>query len=82
MLAGISFTTSYIIYFKFINPGANVVENWWFGVSPEGIGAIGMLVNFAVALLVFKMTKEAPAHIQELVESIRYPKGSGNATAH
>ncbi|MFQ3237597.1 MAG: cation/acetate symporter [Paraglaciecola sp.] len=41
-----------------------------------------MRVNFAVALLVFKMTKEAPAHIQELVEGIRYPKGSGEATAH
>ncbi|WP_166423406.1 sodium:solute symporter family protein [Paraglaciecola sp. 20A4] len=82
MLAGIGFTAAYIIYFKFVNPAANVSENWWFGVSPEGIGAIGMLVNFAVALLVFKMTKEAPQEIQQLVEDIRYPKGAGEATAH
>ncbi|GAC24577.1 sodium:solute symporter family protein [Paraglaciecola mesophila] len=82
MLAGIGFTAAYIIYFKFVNPAANVSENWWFGVSPEGIGAIGMLVNFAVALLVFKMTKEAPQEIQQLVEDIRYPKGAGDATAH
>ncbi|GAC33964.1 sodium:solute symporter family protein [Paraglaciecola polaris] len=82
MLAGIGFTAAYIIYFKFVNPAANVAENWWFGVSPEGIGAIGMLVNFAVALLVFKMTKEAPQEIQQLVEDIRYPKGAGEATAH
>ncbi|GGZ52604.1 MAG: cation acetate symporter [Alteromonadaceae bacterium] len=82
MLAGIGFTAAYIIYFKFINPAANVSENWWFGVSPEGIGAIGMLVNFAVALVVFKMSKEAPAEIQQLVEDIRYPKGAGEASAH
>lgn len=82
MLAGIGFTAAYIIYFKFINPAANVSQNWWFGVSPEGIGAIGMLVNFAVALVVFKMSKEAPAEIQQLVEDIRYPKGAGGASAH
>ena len=82
MLAGIGFTAAYIIYFKFINPAANVSQNWWFGVSPEGIGAIGMLVNFAVALVVFKMSKEAPAEIQQLVEDIRYPKGAGEASAH
>lgn len=82
MLAGITFTTAYIVYFKFINPAANVPDNWWFGVSPEGIGTIGMLVNFAVALTVLKMTKESPAEIQQLVESIRFPKGSGEATAH
>jgi cation/acetate symporter len=82
MLAGIGFTAAYIIYFKFINPAANVSQNWWFGVSPEGIGAIGMLVNFAVALIVFKMSKEAPAEIQQLVEDIRYPKGAGEASAH
>ncbi|QHJ11815.1 Cation/acetate symporter ActP [Paraglaciecola mesophila] len=82
MLAGIGFTAAYIIYFKFVNPAANVSENWWFGVSPEGIGAIGMLVNFAVALVVFKMSKEAPVEIQQLVEDIRYPKGAGEASAH
>jgi cation/acetate symporter len=82
MLAGIGFTTAYIIYFKFVNPAANVSANWLFGVSPEGIGTIGMLINFMVAFAVLKMTKEAPIEIQQLVEDIRYPKGSGEATAH
>lgn len=82
MLAGIVFTASYIIYFKFVNPAANVSENWWFGISPEGIGTIGMLVNFIVAFVVFKMTAPAPQEIQQLVEDIRYPKGSGEASAH
>ncbi|MFA3793056.1 sodium:solute symporter family protein [Aliiglaciecola sp. SL4] len=82
MLAGITFTTAYIIYFKFVNPAANVPENWLFEISPEGIGTIGMLVNFAVALIVLKFTGDSPEEIQQLVEDIRYPKGSGEASAH
>lgn len=82
MLTGITFTTAYIVYFKFINPAANVPDNWWFGVSPEGIGTIGMLVNFVVAYIVYKMTNEAPQEIQQLVEDIRYPKGSKEAHVH
>lgn len=82
MLAGIGFTTAYIVYFKFINPSANVPENWFLGVSPEGIGTIGMLINFVVAAIVYKSTSEAPEHIQQLVEDIRYPKGSGDAQSH
>ncbi|PCJ91399.1 MAG: cation acetate symporter [Porticoccaceae bacterium] len=82
MLSGIGFTASYIIYFKFINPGANMPENWWFGISPEGIGTLGMMVNFVVALVVQKMTGEAPDHIKDLVESLRYPKGAGEAQDH
>ncbi|WP_218313079.1 sodium:solute symporter family protein [Alteromonas antoniana] len=82
MVSGIAFTAAYIIYFKFVNPTANTAENWWFGISPEGIGTLGMIVNFVVAFIVFKATKEAPQEIQDLVESIRYPKGSGEASAH
>ncbi len=82
MIAGIAFTAAYIIYFKFINPAANVPANWWFGISPEGIGTLGMIVNFAVAYGVYKMTDEAPQEIQDLVESIRFPKGAGEASAH
>ncbi len=82
MVSGIAFTAAYIIYFKFVNPAANTAENWWFGISPEGIGTLGMMVNFVVAFIVFKATKEAPQEIQDLVESIRYPKGSGEASAH
>ena len=82
MLAGIIFTAAYIIYFKFVNPAANVSENWLFGISPEGIGTLGMLINFAVSLVVSKITPAPPEDIQELVDSLRYPKGSGEASAH
>ncbi len=82
MVSGIVFTAAYIIYFKFVNPAANVPANWWFGISPEGIGTLGMIINFAVAFAVYKMTNEAPEEIQELVEGIRYPKGAGEAQAH
>jgi cation/acetate symporter len=46
MITGLTFTASYIIYFKFINPSINSAENWWFGISPEGIGTLGMVFNF------------------------------------
>ncbi|WP_445398826.1 sodium:solute symporter family protein [Zobellella sp. An-6] len=82
MLCGITFTAAYIIYFKFINPAASVPENWWFGISPEGIGTLGMLVNLSVSLVVAKLTTETPKEVQELVESIRFPKGAGAAHDH
>jgi len=82
MIVGITFTAAYIIYFKFINPAANVSDNWWFGISPEGIGTLGMIFNFVVAFAVHKVTGDAPDDVQDVVESIRYPKGSGAATAH
>ncbi len=76
MLAGIIFTAAYIVYFKFVNPAANVPDKWLFGISPEGIGAIGMLINFAVALTVSRFTPAPPIEIQNLVEDIRIPRGS------
>jgi cation/acetate symporter len=76
MLAGITFTAAYIIYFKFINPSANISERWLFGISPEGIGTIGMVLNFAVALTVCHLTSPPPAGVQALVEDIRIPKGA------
>ncbi|UTA46466.1 cation acetate symporter [Simiduia sp. 21SJ11W-1] len=80
MVTGITFTAAYIIYFKFIAPQYNAPQHWWFGISPEGIGTLGMLLNFTVALAVNRITPPAPAHIQELVETIRYPQGAGDAT--
>ncbi|PMI92383.1 cation acetate symporter, partial [Vibrio splendidus] len=71
MLSGIAFTASYIIYFKFINPAASTPENWWFGISPEGIGTLGMCLNFVVSIAVNKVTAEVPEDVQEMVESIR-----------
>ncbi len=77
MLSGLVFTLAYILYFKgvFIEPLAeNIPANWLFGISPEGIGSIGMLLNFIVASLVSSMTPAPPAHIQQMVEDIRVPK--------
>jgi len=82
MVSGILFTIGYIVYFKFISPDLNSAENWLFGISPEGIGLIGMVVNFVVAVAVQKVTKEIPAEVIEMVDSIRSPKGSGDAHAH
>jgi cation/acetate symporter len=82
MVTGIAFTAAYIIYFKFINPAASTPDNWWFGISPEGIGTLGMLVNLAVSLVVCKLTTETPKEVQDLVESIRFPKGAGAAHDH
>lgn len=74
MAAGIIFTAAYIIYFTFINPELNNVDHWWFGISPEGIGTLGMILNFVVALTVMKFTKKSPQEIQDLVEDIRIPR--------
>ncbi|WP_252178579.1 sodium:solute symporter family protein [Endozoicomonas sp. 4G] len=76
MVTGLSFTFAYIVYFKFINPAANTADHWWFGVSPEGIGTLGMLINFSVAMVVCHLTAPPPQHIQTLVEDIRVPRGT------
>jgi cation/acetate symporter len=77
MLAGLLFTVGYIVYFKgvFIEPFAeNIAENWLFGISPEGIGTVGMILNFSVALVVSYMTPRPPDHVRDLVENIRVPR--------
>ncbi|MGB4247405.1 MAG: sodium:solute symporter family protein [Pseudohongiellaceae bacterium] len=73
MVAGFTFTASYIIYFKFINPAMSTADNWWFGISPEGIGTMGTIFNFVVALLVCRVTAEPPEEVQEIVRNIRLP---------
>ena len=77
MLSGLLFTVGYIVYFKgvFIEPFAeNIAENWLFGISPEGIGTVGMILNFSVALVVSYMTPRPPDHFRYLVENIRVPR--------
>ncbi len=81
MLVGLLFTYGYIEYFKglFLKwagaPwGENIAEHWLFGISPEGIGVIGMLLNFAVAISVSMMTAAPPERIQDMVEHIRIPR--------
>ena len=82
MLVGLVFTVGYIAWFKLWNPVLNVEGNWWFGISPEGIGALGMALNFAVAIAVASVTRPTPPEVRELVEAIRIPKGAGAATGH
>ena len=79
MVCGFLFTAGYIIYFKFINPGADNADGWLFGISPEGIGTLGTLINLGVALAVGRMTDEPPQEVQKIVETIRLP---GEAMEH
>ena len=74
MFSGIASTAAYIIYFKFMNPSLNVAANWFMGISPEGIGTVGMVINFVVMIVVSKLTPEPPMEVQRMVESLRYPR--------
>jgi len=88
MLSGLLFTVVYIFIYKgwFFLPGTNqfpdTAEYWVLGISPLSIGSIGALVNFGVAYFVSQATQEPPQEIQELVESVRVPRGAGAATDH
>ena len=78
MVCGIGFTLSYIIYFQFLTES----KEFWFGISPEGIGFFGMAINFVVAFIVRSLTPPPPREIQEMVEEIRIPKGAGKSIDH
>ena len=70
MLSGITFTLGYIIYFQFLG---GIPEQYLLGISPEGIGCIGMLLNFSVAFLVSSFTPPPPEDVVKMIESIRMP---------
>ena len=78
MISGIGFTLGYIIYFQFLTQS----KDYWFGISPEGIGFLGMFINFVVAFVVSSLTPPPPQDVQELVENIRVPQGAGKAIEH
>ena len=87
MLAGLFFTLFYVFAHKgiFFIKGTEYLgliggANSFFGITPEAIGAVGAMVNFLVAFLVDKVTKEPPAHIQAMVEAVRVPRGSKAVT--
>jgi len=85
MISGLLITIYYIARFKLHWIGDEATsgpDNWWFGISPEGFGTIGMIVNFVIAFTVSKFTPETPQDVQELVETIRIPSGAGEASAH
>ena len=77
MIVGISFTAGYIIFFKFIRPDLNIPAHWLFGISPEGIGTLGMALNFLVSIPVSLATPAPPPEVQELVDNIRSPQDAG-----
>ena len=87
MLAGLIFTVVYIFLYKgwFFVPGTNSLSDtpagWCLGISPASFGTIGALLNFAGAYAVSAVTRRPPAQVQELVESIRVPRGAAAATA-
>jgi len=73
MLGGLLFTASYIIYFKFINPDINNSDFWFLGISPEGIGCIGMILNFTLSLSISIFTRPPPKEVFDMVDEIRQP---------
>ncbi|MFT4652305.1 MAG: cation/acetate symporter [Porticoccaceae bacterium] len=82
MLVGLIFTFTYIVYFKFAAPELNTAEFWLWGISPEGIGTIGMILNFVIAITVSRLTSKPPQSVLELVDNIRIPSGATAATHH
>jgi cation/acetate symporter len=84
MLTGLIFTFAYIVVYKgvFFEPiRANISANWLFGISPEGIGIVGMALNFTVAFAISYMTEAPPARVQQMVENIRVPKGAARPSS-
>jgi cation/acetate symporter len=79
MICGIGFTLAYILYFQFLG---GTKEQHLLGISPEGIGTIGMLINFAVAFIVNLFSPPPPQEVQEMVENIHIPSGATEATTH
>ena len=82
MLLGLVFTFSYTVYFKFVSPELNSAEHWWLGISPEGIGFIGMLLNIGAAFGVSHFTAPPPAEVRDLIDDIRIPSGAAVAHSH
>ncbi len=76
MSVGLVFTAGYIFFFRFLWPEMDHEVHWLFGISPEGIGVVGMLLNFLVSGIVSHLTPPPPEHVQQLVEDIRVPRAS------
>ena len=82
MVVGLAFTFTYIVYFKLYAPALNTPANWWFGISPEGIGMVGAVLNFAVAATVCRLTPPPPPRIRALIADIRVPRGVSKPHTH
>jgi cation/acetate symporter len=79
MLVGILSMLIYMLKFKFDMFGGGTEADWWMGISPEGFGTVAMLLNFSVAIVIARLTREPPQEVQEIVEDIRVPRGAGEA---
>lgn len=73
MIAGLLFTSAYIVWYTFWFPEYNSEEYWLFGISPHGIGTVGIFVNAAVSLVIYKFYPAPPESVQDMVEDIRVP---------
>ncbi|MAA99287.1 MAG: cation acetate symporter [Stappia sp.] len=88
MLVGLVLTVGYVFTYlgMFFIPGTNILpntpDNWLFGISPASFGTVGAVFNFLAAYVVSMQTEEPPQEIQDLVESVRVPRGAGGATGH
>ncbi|WP_222983966.1 sodium:solute symporter family protein [Flagellimonas meishanensis] len=85
MVVGLGITCYYIARFKLGwigQPETSTEAYWWWGISPEGFGTVGMLANFAMAILVSRFTSPPSEEVQEMVENIRIPSGAGEAIQH
>lgn len=88
MVSGLLFTLIYIVYFKFgvtlfgLSPEAVSADNYLFGISPEGIGTVGMVLNFLICFGVSKFTPAPPQDVQDMIQEIRIPRGAGEAHDH
>jgi len=79
MATGLIFTAAYIFYFKY---GGGTPDQYLFGISPEGIGTLGMILNFIVSITVSQFTPAPPQDVQDMVEHIRIPRGAGTTSGH
>lgn len=85
MIVGLGITLYYMARFKLGwigNPETATPDHWWFGISPEGFGIVGMIINFIISIVVSRFTAPPPQDVQDLIEDIRIPSGAGEAHAH
>ena len=82
MIVGITLMLFYMLKYKLGFFGGGTAADWWFGISPEGFGTIAMAVNLVISLVVSRVTAAPPQEVQDIVEDIRIPRGSGEAHMH
>ena len=84
MIVGITLMFGYMAVFKlgWFVPEIPAPSSWWLGISPEGFGTIAMVVNLVVSIVVSRLSPQPPEKVRQLVEEIRFPKGSGDAIDH